>query len=127
MKKNAIFEQCLANVSPEIKMEVRLNMDIANKIADILKTKNMTQRDLAALMDKKESEVSRWLTGSHGFTIKTIARISAALGEDIVETRKDNYVKYVMFPIEKYVSQTDVKSGVFSGAKTSQTQIPFIN
>lgn len=101
MKKNAIFEQCLANVSPEIKMEVRLNMDIANKIADILKTKNMTQRDLAALMDKKESEVSRWLTGSHGFTTKTIARISAALGEDIVETRKDNYVKYVMFPIGK--------------------------
>ena len=118
MKKNAIFERCLANVSPEVRMEVRLNMDIANKIADVLQAKNMTQRDLAALLDKRESEISRWLTGTHGFTTKTLARISAALGEEIIETQKERRVNYVVLPFPKYVSNTDVKSASFSGMKT---------
>ncbi len=99
-------------------MEVRLNMDSANEIADVLQAKNMTQRDLAALLDKRESEISRWLTGTHGFTTKTLARISAALGEEIIETKKERRVNYVVLPFPKYVSNTDVKSASFSGMKT---------
>lgn len=118
MKKNAIFERCLANVSPEVRMEVRLNMDIANKIADILKEKNMTQRDLAALLDKKESEISRWLSGSHGFTTKTLAKISTALDEEIIETKTEREVKYVVLPFPTYVSKTDAESASFSGIET---------
>ncbi len=93
-------------------------MDIANKIADVLNAKNMTQRDLAALLDKRESEISRWLTGSHGFTTKTLARISAALGEEIIETKKEREVKYVVLPFQKYVSKTDAESAPFSGMRT---------
>lgn len=37
------------------------------------------------MVGKKESEVSKWLTGTHNFTLKTIAKISAVLGEPIVE------------------------------------------
>jgi len=118
MKKNPIFERCLANVSPEVKMEVRLNMDIANKISDILKARNMTQRDLATLLKKRESEISRWLTGSHGFTTKTLAKISAALGEEIIETKKEREVKYVVLPLTAYVSKTEVESASFSGMRT---------
>ena len=84
MKKNPLFEQCLANVSPEVREEVRLNIDIANRIYDLLKAKKMTQREFAALMGKRESEISRWLTGSHGFTTTTLAKIAAVLGEPII-------------------------------------------
>ncbi len=103
-----------------------MNMDIANRIADILKAKNMTQRDLAALLDKRESEISRWLTGSHGFTTKSIARISAALGEDIIETKKGREVRYVTFSFPAYVSNTDVESAAFSGKKT-HAQYTYLN
>ena len=70
MRRDPLFEECLANVPAEVFAEVNLNIDIANRIADILHEKKMTQREFASLMGKRESEVSRWLTGSHGFTTK---------------------------------------------------------
>lgn len=96
MKKNALFEKCLANVNPVIKAEVDLNMDIANKIDDILKARGITQRELASKMGVKESAVSRWLTGANGFTTKTIAAIETALGEKVVCVNPKP--KYIMLP-----------------------------
>lgn len=79
--RDPLFEECLADVPAEISGEVNLNIDIANRIADILREKKMTQREFASLMGKKESEISRWLTGSHGFTAKPLAKMLSVLGE----------------------------------------------
>ena len=76
MKQNPLFEKCVANVAPEVMEEVSINVDIANRIYSLLKKKKMTQREFASLMGKRESEISRWLTGSHGFTTTTLAKIS---------------------------------------------------
>jgi ribosome-binding protein aMBF1 (putative translation factor) len=46
--------------------------------------RNMSQKDLASKMGKRESEISRWLTGRHNFTTNTLADISLALNEAIV-------------------------------------------
>lgn len=48
----------------------------------------MDQKDLARLMRKNESEISKWLSGTHNFTLRTIASISEALGEDILFEEK---------------------------------------
>ena len=45
----------------------------------------MTNKEFAKLVGKTEAEVSRWLGGTHNFTLKTIARISAALGCEIIK------------------------------------------
>ena len=84
MKKNPLFEQCVANVAPEVMAEVNLNIDIANRIYDLIKAKNMTQHEFASRMGKRDSEISRWLTGTHGFTTATLAKISAVLGEPLL-------------------------------------------
>ena len=44
-------------------------------------------------MRKNESEISKWLSGTHNFTLRTIASISEAFGEDILFDEKyvDNY------------------------------------
>ena len=85
MKENILFEQCLAKVPNKTKIEVSLNIDIANKISRILKDKNLRQKDFAVMMGKKESEISRWLSGAHGFTTASIAKMSDVLGEDIIQ------------------------------------------
>lgn len=104
MKRDPLFEECLANVSPELMEEVSFNIDIANRICDILKVKGMSQRELAARMGKKESEISRWLTGSHGFTSKTLSAISVALGERIVDVQKKNEPQYVFISQGPYTA-----------------------
>lgn len=85
MKRNAIFDEYISKVPRETIEEVSLNIDIANRICDILKSRGMTQRDFAALMGKRESEISRWLSGSRGFTTATLAKMAVALGEPIIE------------------------------------------
>lgn len=123
MKKNPLFEQCLADVAPETREEVRLNMDIANRIYDLLKAKKMTQREFAALMGKRESEISRWLTGSHGFTTTTLAKISAVLGEPVVEVKKESKTKYVYVPFATFMTPNEAKDGMYNNANDNSCRM----
>lgn len=84
MITNPLFRECLAQVTLETKAEFDLSFAIAEKIDSLLKKNGMTQRALAEKLGKKESEVSKWLTGRHNFTTKTLAHISLALGEDVI-------------------------------------------
>lgn len=94
MKVNAFLEELRKEITPEIKKQVDMSFRIANNIYTILERREMDQKDLARLMKKNESEISKWLSGTHNFTLKTIACISEALGEDILfeEKRVDNYI-----------------------------------
>lgn len=81
MKPTAqLFDECLATVPNDVKMELDMSFAIADKIDMILREKNISQKQLAKNMGKTEAEVSRWLGGTHNFTLRTIAKISDALG-----------------------------------------------
>jgi len=84
MKTNRIMDEIRSTISPEMKMQMEMSVGIANRIYEILEDKGMSQKDLAQLLGKTETEVSRWLSGTHNLTLSTICKISAALGEDIV-------------------------------------------
>lgn len=127
MKKNSLFDQCVANVAPEVMKEVSLNVDIANRIYDLLKEKKMTQREFAALMGKRESEISRWLTGSHGFTTTTLAKIAAVLGEPIVMVKKDPQAQYVFVPIQNYITLSERFGGTYVNKENSECLMAYLN
>ncbi|MBQ9473508.1 MAG: helix-turn-helix transcriptional regulator [Bacteroidales bacterium] len=84
MKTNKLMDEIRETMSPEMKMQMELSVSIANRIYEILDEKGMTQKDFALLMGKTETEVSRWLSGTHNMTVSTIAKISTALEEDII-------------------------------------------
>lgn len=84
MKTNLLFRSCLSEVSEDVKAEIDLSFAIVDRIDVILKEKGMTQRDLAEALGKNEAEISRWMRGTHNFTIRTLAKISNVLGTPIV-------------------------------------------
>lgn len=84
MKTNALFQSCLSEVSQDVKTEIDLSFAIVDKIDAVLKEKGMTQRELAEALGKNEAEVSRWMRGTHNFTIRTLAKISNVLGTQII-------------------------------------------
>lgn len=85
MKSTALlFEECFAQVPEDVKMELDVSFALADKIDAILKEKNISQKQLAKKMGKTEAEVSRWLGGTHNFTLRTIAKISKALGVKLI-------------------------------------------
>lgn len=85
MITNALFRQCLAGIPEETKAEFELSFGIADRQSALFKEKGISQRELANRMGKRESEVSKWLTGRHNFTMRTIAQISAALNAPLIE------------------------------------------
>ena len=84
MKTNALFQSCLSEVSQDVKAEIDLSFAIVDKIDAVLKEKGMTQCELAEALGKNEAEVSRWVLGTHNFTIRTLAKISNVLGTQII-------------------------------------------
>ena len=49
-----------------------------------MKERGVSQRELARMTGKRPSEVTRWLSGQHNFTLATIAKLSVALNHDFV-------------------------------------------
>ena len=85
MKTNRIMDEIRETISPEMKMQMELSVAIANRIYEILEEKGMSQTDFARLMGKTETEISRWLSGTHNMTLATLCKISIALGENLLE------------------------------------------
>ena len=85
MKTNKLMDKIRQTMTPEMKNQMELSVSIANRIYEILEEKGMSQKDLALALGKTETEVSRWLSGTHNLTIATIAKISVALGQDIIQ------------------------------------------
>jgi transcriptional regulator with XRE-family HTH domain len=91
MKKNPRLEERRKLIPSDIDLFVTRSFDIVDRIHEILSLKNLDQKDLAMLLGKQESEISKWMTGTHNFTIKTIARIEKVLGTSIIKVlRKED-------------------------------------
>lgn len=85
MKRSSIIEARRAKVSPEVRRRVDLSFLIVDRITAVLKERGLRQKDLAAMLDKNESEISKWMRGTHNFTIETISQIERVLGEPILQ------------------------------------------
>lgn len=90
----------LAQAQPreEEKRFVDKSMQISDLICSAMNRKGLNQCDLANLLSKKESEVSRWLSGLHNFTLKTLTRIEAVLEEDLVLVFRDGQLPAALKP-----------------------------
>lgn len=78
--KSSLFQESLAQVPNDVKIELDLSFAIADKIDAALRKQHLSQKQFAQKMGKTDAEVSRWLGGTHNFTLRTIAKISDALG-----------------------------------------------
>lgn len=100
---NMISDWLEKNGDPAIEKLTQMNLAIATRINDILVEKGLKAVDLAKMLDKSSSEISKWLTGTHTFTTKTLAKISVKLGEEIIFTepqiKKVYFTAYVNNPI----------------------------
>ena len=85
MKKSSILENRRRQVNPEIREPVDLSFQIVDRIHEILIEKGLKQKDLAMLLGKKEAEISRWMRGTHNFTIDTLVTIERALQAPILQ------------------------------------------
>lgn len=89
MKRHQLPSELLHNLKEDMSDEAKLARDIseiiASRIQQILKEKGMSRKDLAKATSHTQGVVSRWMSGKHNFTIATLAKISSALRENVLE------------------------------------------
>lgn len=70
--------------SPEIQHEIALTMGLSDRICELMGQRGLSKIDLAHALGKRPSEITRWLSGQHNFTLRTIALISNYFGESLI-------------------------------------------
>jgi len=89
MIMNKRLEERRKSISKDVDISVRQSFDIVDRIHVILAKQGKEQKDLARLLGKNESEISKWMSGTHNFTISTLAKIQVVLGESIIQVTKE--------------------------------------
>ena len=79
-----IIQNAVKNIPEENRIFIRKQGEIADHIECLLEQKGWSQKDLAQAMRKTEAEISRMLNTPQNLTLKTRARIEAALGEEVI-------------------------------------------
>jgi len=114
---NKLFKKALDQIQPETRVYVSLSMEIAARIDDLLQQKGWTGADLARAFDKSPSEISRWLSGTHNFTLETLAKLDIVLEAPILRVETGGFGGKAASDKTAYlVIMTDKSTGtVFEG------------
>ena len=84
--RNKVAKKIREETPDEVRIFVRQYTDIVLRINYLMQVKGYTQRFLAQKLNKKPSEINKWLKGNHNLTLKTLAKLEAELGEPIIFT-----------------------------------------
>lgn len=79
------------NKNPEIDRFIERNLEITQQVCVILKNRRIKKTEFAKMLGKKPSEVSKWLSGTHNLTLKSITKMEIALGVDLMNP-EPNYI-----------------------------------
>jgi ribosome-binding protein aMBF1 (putative translation factor) len=83
--RNSLARQILEETPAETRQFVKRYGELVVRIYELLEEKGWTQKDLAAKLDKSPSEISKWLSGEHNLTLRTLTRLEVELGEDLIQ------------------------------------------
>lgn len=78
------LRELLGDITPEERAEARLSFQISNRLDFLMQEKGLSKKQLADAIGKRPSEITRWLSGEHNFTISTLAMLSSFFGQPII-------------------------------------------
>lgn len=78
------LEEMLGPIPQEIAAEVDLSFKISDRIDLLMRERGLTKKQFADALGRRPSEITKWLSGQHNFTIATLAMLSSFFGQPIV-------------------------------------------
>ncbi len=78
------FLRLVNNTSDFSKKFVSKSYSLMKRIRKQMEEKAWEQKDLAKALDKSEPEISKWLSGFHNFTFKSLMKLEEALECDLI-------------------------------------------
>jgi transcriptional regulator with XRE-family HTH domain len=99
----------------EIPLEIEKYTSHSSEIAIIilnyiLSVEGMNKKKFAELMGKTASDVTRWLSGRHNFTILTLSLIEAKTGLELIKSLTESEIsKYIEGRVFDFKNEADIK------------------
>jgi transcriptional regulator with XRE-family HTH domain len=87
--RSKVAQRIQDETPPEVRIFVRHYTDIVVRIHELMQEKGFSQKDLALKMNKRPSEINKWLKGNHNLTLKTLAKLEAELGAPLIYTSRE--------------------------------------
>lgn len=134
MSQNISAKEAVKNFLQETPKEfdyfIQHSMDFSIQLSNLLKTSKISQKEFAAILSKEESEVSKWMSGNHNFTLKSISKIEAALDQQLIFTRKEIIERFLPFIFRNwkstYIGNSSINSLITYYTVLEQTNaVPF--
>ncbi len=120
--RSKTVDRLLKSTPEDVKIFVDLYADLIVRINQLLREKKITQKELADKLDKRPSEISKWLGGEHNFTLRSIAKLQAELGEPLLTVPKrparPEFIKGYASSVHTFISYR--KAAPEAEAKTSK-------
>jgi transcriptional regulator with XRE-family HTH domain len=71
-------------IPESIEKETTLSFEISDRIDELMHERGLTKKQLADELGRRPSEITKWLSGQHNFTISTLSMLSSYFGKPIV-------------------------------------------
>jgi ribosome-binding protein aMBF1 (putative translation factor) len=84
-----LIENLVNEISPEEQRLTNRKMLLAVQIDEAMKSKGIKKGQLAKMLGKQPSEITKWLSGTHNFTIETLWEIGDALNIELINIQND--------------------------------------
>lgn len=78
------LEEMLGPIPTNIQAEVDLSFEISDRIDALMRQKGLSKKQFADALGRRPSEITKWLSGEHNFTIATLAMLSTFFGKPII-------------------------------------------
>ena len=110
-RNNALAKDIMTSTPPVVVRRIETRMLVAKMLHDYLGIRGISQQDLAGKMGKQPSEVSKWLSGNHNFTIDTLSDIGYYLDTDFL-IRRGEMPSFRCIKVMQ-ISRPNTKTGIF--------------
>ena len=93
MKRNSLLDKIRKVRAKYIDIFIDNSYDLSARIQYLMEINGFDQKDLAKKLNKNESEISKWMSGSHNYTIKTLAKIEEVLNGNLLSVCNEEEFK----------------------------------
>lgn len=99
----SIFNDILSTISEHELAESDIAFRVAQRIDFLMRKNNVSKSDLARGLDKDPAQISRWMSGEHNFSIKTLAQLELFFKEPILisPTAAEEVAEYTEYVAEQ--------------------------
>lgn len=83
--RSRIVSELLNEITPVDKMQVNTKMALAARLDDLITANGWSKREFTEKVNKNPVDVTKWLSGTHNFTIDNLSAIAVALDCSVAE------------------------------------------